>query len=247
MDLTAFFARNKAGALAFSGGVDSAYLLYEAVRAGADVTAYFVKTEFQPQFELDDARRLANQLGARLTVLEQSALSAPGVSRNPPDRCYHCKRAIFGSILTQAAADGYSQVWDGTNASDDVADRPGMKALTELEVLSPLRLCDLTKAEIRRRSKDAGLFTWDKPAYACLATRVPTGTTITAQALEAVEAAEGLLFSQGFTDLRVRLTAEGCRLQLPAAQMPLVLERREALLEVLEPIFGTVSLDLKGR
>lgn len=247
MDLTAFFARNRAAALAFSGGVDSAYLLYESIRAGADVTAYFVKTEFQPQFELDDARRLAVQLGARLVVLEQSALSAPRVSQNPPDRCYHCKKAIFGSILARAAADGYSQVWDGTNASDDPSGRPGMKALTEMEVLSPLQLCGLTKAEIRRRSKAAGLFTWDKPAYACLATRVPTGTVITAPALEAVEAAEDFLFSQGFTDFRVRLTTEGCKLQLPTAQLPLALERREALLAVLEPLFGVVALDLKGR
>jgi len=247
MTLTEFFAGHPSAALAFSGGADSSYLLYTARKSGADVTAYYVKTEFQPAFEQEDAGRLARGLGVKLRVLERSALSAGRVAENPPDRCYFCKRAIFGEILSAAAADGYTLVLDGTNASDDADDRPGMRALRELHVLSPLRLCGLAKPEIRRLSREAGLFTWDKPAYACLATRIPTGMAITADALARVERAENFLFGLGLSDLRVRVTADGCRLELPAEQMPEVLARREEILSALAPLFGGVTLSLKAR
>ncbi|MFR4278111.1 MAG: asparagine synthase-related protein [Oscillospiraceae bacterium] len=179
MTLQEFFAENPRAAIAFSGGVDSSYLLYAAVQCGADVHAYFAKTAFQPQFELDDAQRLAESVGAKLTVLELDALSSEDVARNPANRCYYCKQNIFGNLKRAAAEDGFTLILDGTNASDDAGDRPGMRALREMDVRSPLRECGLTKAEIRRLSHEAGLFTWDKPAYACLATRVPTGTRIT--------------------------------------------------------------------
>ena len=247
MELSTFFAEYPKAALAFSGGVDSAYLLWSAVNAGADVTAYFVKTEFQPQFELDDARRLAHGLGARLTVLDLQALSDPAIAANPADRCYHCKRRIFSAILNQARADGYPVILDGTNASDDAGDRPGMRALQELQVLSPLRLCGLTKAEIRRRSREAGLPTWDKPAYACLATRIPAGTPITATQLAAVEEAEQFLSRLGFSDFRVRCIPGGARLQFPERQLAAALAQRAAILERLSPLFGAVLLDLQPR
>ena len=119
-----------------------------------------------------------------MEVLPIDVLCHEKVTANPPDRCYHCKQQIFGKILEKAKADGFSLVLDGTNASDDAADRPGMRALAELKVRSPLRECGLTKAVIREKSMEAGLFTWDKPAYACLATRIPTGEVITAEKLE---------------------------------------------------------------
>ena len=247
MDLQDFWREHPKAALAFSGGADSAYLLWSAVEAGADVTAYFVKTEFQPAFELEDARRLARELGAKLTVLERSALEAEAGAANGPDRCYHCKKRIFSAIVHQAAQDGYALLLDGTNASDDPTDRPGVRALQELHVLSPLRLCGLTKDEIRRRSREAGLFTWNKPAYACLATRIPTGTPITPEALSEVEAAEAAVAALGFTDFRVRRTAEGCRLQLPEGQLARALRCREALLETLKSWFPAVTLDLAPR
>ena len=247
MELPEFWREHPSAALAFSGGADSAFLLWSAVQAGVDVTAYFVKTEFQPAFELEDARRLARELGARLTVLEHTALDAPAVSANGPDRCYHCKKQIFTAIARQAAADGYDLLLDGTNASDDPGDRPGVRALEELRVLSPLRLCGLTKEAIRRHSREAGLFTWNKPAYACLATRIPTGTPITAEALSHVETAEDAVAALGFTDFRVRLTSEGCRLQFPEEQLARALRCREALLERLRPWFSTVALDLAPR
>ena len=247
MTLTEFFHENQKAAIAFSGGVDSAYLLYAALQSGADVRAYYVKSAFQPQFELDDARRLAETLSADMRVLDVDILADETVAANPPDRCYHCKRRIFSAIASAAAADGYTLLLDGTNASDDEGDRPGMRALRELSVRSPLRECGLTKPEIRRLSREAGLFTWDKPAYACLATRVPAGERLTAEKLENTERAEDFLFSLGFTDFRVRLFNGAARLQLPAEQLPRLLERRAEILSELKKTYSAVVLDLEVR
>lgn len=247
MTLTEFFHQNQKAAIAFSGGVDSAYLLYAALQSGADVRAYYVKSAFQPQFELDDARRLAEALSADMRVLDVDILADETVAANPPDRCYHCKRRIFSAIASAAAADGYTLLLDGTNASDDAGDRPGMRALRELSVRSPLRECGLTKPEIRRLSREAGLFTWDKPAYACLATRVPAGERLTAEKLENTERAEDFLFSLGFTDFRVRLFNGAARLQLPAEQFPRLLERRAEILSELKKTYSAVVLDLEVR
>ena len=247
MTLQAFFQANPRAALAFSGGVDSAYLLWAGRHWGCDLTAYYVRTAFQPEFEYEDARRLAEEVGVPLRVVEADILSVPLAAANGPDRCYHCKRALFALLWEAARRDGHTLLLDGTNASDDSGDRPGMRALRELEVRSPLRECGLTKAEIRAQSKKAGLFTWNKPAYACLATRIPTGTAITAGDLERVEAAEGALFALGFTDFRVRLLSGAARIQLPADQWDRVSEQREAIREALSPRFDAVLLDLETR
>lgn len=247
MTLYEFFKQYPKTAIAFSGGVDSAYLLYAAKAAGASVCAYYVKSEFQPQFELDDAVRLTRELDVKMRVIELSVLSVPYVKENPSDRCYYCKKAIFNAIADAAGQDGFSVLLDGTNASDDAGDRPGMRALKELAVLSPLRECGLTKDEIRRLSKEAGLFTWDKPAYACLATRIPTGEEIKKEKLQAVEKAEGFLFSLGFSDFRVRTREGHARLQLKEEQLGLLLENRRMILEKLKEYYKTVSLDLEVR
>ena len=247
MTLSDFFKENPKVALGFSGGVDSSYLLYAAVQNGADVRPYFIKTAFQPAFELEDARRLADQVGAKLTVIEHDVLSNEAVVANPANRCYYCKTALFGLLRERAMEDGYTVLMDGTNASDDAGDRPGMKALQELEVRSPLRECGLTKARIRELSKEAGLFTYDKPAYACLATRIATGNRLTAEVLERVERAEGILFEMGFQDFRVRVFHDAARLQMIAADLPRVLKYREEIRRRLAPWFDTVLLDLKGR
>ena len=245
MELSDFFHENPRAALAFSGGTDSAYLLYAALQCGAEVRPYYVKTPFQPRFELDDALRLTKELGTELTVIEYDILDDGLIAANPADRCYHCKKKLFGLLLRERAAnDGFSLIIDGTNASDDAGDRPGMRALGELCVRSPLRECGLTKAEIRARSKEAGLFTWDKPAYACLATRVPTGRPIERELLQRVEGAESELFALGFTDFRVRLFHEAARIQLPAAQMAAALERRGDILAKLKKYFDTILLDM---
>ena len=137
MTLEQFFAENREVAIAFSGGVDSAYLLYAATRYAARVKAYYVSTAFQPAFELADARRLANELGADMQVLHVDVLMSGAVVANPPDRCYHCKNTLFRQILRAAENDGFPVLLDGTNASDDAGDRPGMRALRELSVRSP--------------------------------------------------------------------------------------------------------------
>jgi len=247
MELTDFFHEVGRAALAFSGGADSAYLLYAAVKSGIQVKAYYVKSVFQPQFELEDAGRLSKELNADLRIIEADVLSEQAVADNPPDRCYYCKKCIFAAIAREAYADGYHVLMDGTNASDDAGDRPGMKALRELSVRSPLRECGLTKDDIRRLSKEAGLFTWDKPAYACLATRIPTGTVITEADLAKTEAAEGFLASLGFTDFRIRMMGEAARIQVAEPQAGRVLERREEILEGLKKYYTAVLLDLEVR
>lgn len=247
MDFSDFFKENPKAALAFSGGVDSAYLLYAAKMAGADVRAYYVKSAFQPRFELEDAKRLCGELGVTLKILPVDVLADRAVRGNQADRCYHCKKMIFNTIAASAAADGYRMLLDGTNASDEEGDRPGMRALRELSVRSPLRECGFTKEEIRRLSKEAGLFTWEKPAYACLATRIPTGEEITAEKLKNTEAAEDFLFSLSFTDFRVRRFGEAARLQFPASQLSRALERREDIVKELKQYYSVVMLDMEAR
>lgn len=247
MTLQEFFTEHPKAALGFSGGVDSSYLLWAAVNARADIAPYYIQTAFQPAFELEDAQRLCAQIGVKLNVIRLDALADPRVAANPANRCYYCKVGLFGALRARAKADGYDLLLDGTNASDDAGDRPGMKALREMEVRSPLRECGLTKAMIRQESRKAGLFTWDKPAYACLATRVPTGRTITSELLRRVEGAETALFALGFTDFRVRLYDEAARLQLPEGQLAKAVEQRQAIRQALAPWFDVVLLDTQTR
>jgi uncharacterized protein len=247
MNLEQFFKEHNHVALAYSGGVDSSYLLYAAQKYGANVKAYYVKSAFQPEFEKKEAIELARQLNAKLSLIEVNVLADATVCSNPSNRCYFCKKVIFSTIAQKALEDGYTTILDGTNASDDASDRPGMKALQEMKVLSPLRLCDLTKAEIRKLSKEAGLFTWDKPAYACLATRIPTGMEISLEKLQNTESAEDFLFSLGFSDFRVRMMPDTAKIQMPADQLENVLKHRKEILEHFKPMYKNVLLDLEAR
>ena len=247
MTLEQFFHQVPRAALAFSGGTDSAFLMWASKRYGCDLRAYYIKTAFQPAFELEDARRLAKELDVPMTVIELDVLAVKKAAENGPRRCYYCKKALFTQLRQAAADDGYPVLLDGTNASDDAGDRPGMVALRELEVRSPLRECGITKAEVRRLSREAGLFTWNKPAYACLATRIPTGTTLTAEMLTKVERAEAAMAGLGFTDFRVRVADGAARLQVTEDQLPLVLAKREEILKALAPEFAAVTLDLAPR
>lgn len=247
MELSQFWKENPKAAIAFSGGVDSAYLLYSAIQSGSEVKAYYAKTAFQPAFELEDAKKLASQLGAQMEILSIDVLSVPNVTENPKNRCYYCKTALFTAITVAAKRDGYSLLLDGTNASDEVSDRPGMQALQELSVRSPLRECGLTKPEIRRLSKEAGLFTHDKPAYACLATRIPTGDTITPEKLARTEEAESFLHSLGLRDFRVRTLGDIARIQVTESDLKTVLKNREVILSHLKKLYSGVVLDLEVR
>ena len=247
MELKDFFKIHNKVALGFSGGVDSVYLLYAAVKYGADVAPYYVNTPFQPRFELDDARKAAQQIGAKLRLIDYDILSYGDVAENSAERCYYCKSRIFKAITDQAAGDGYTTIIDGTNASDREDDRPGIRALKELKILSPLRECGITKQEIRALSREAGLFTWSKPAYACLATRIPTDEKITSEKLDCIENGEDVLFRLGFTDFRIRFLNGGARIQIPEDQMSRLMDMRNDIVRELEPYFNAVLLDLKGR
>jgi len=247
MEIKEFFEKYPEVAIAFSGGVDSSYLLYDAKQYAKRCTAYYVKSVFQPEFEYKDARQLADELQVNLCIIEADVLSSEDVKRNPENRCYYCKQLIFSNIKKKALEDGYTVILDGTNASDDVNDRPGMKALKELEVRSPLRECGLTKDEVRKLSKEAGLFTWDKPAYACLATRIPANEPIDKDKLAKIEKAEDYLFSLGYTDFRVRTMNGHARLEVPEDQWMKVAEHRKEISEELKKLFKTVSLSLSTR
>lgn len=247
MELMEYFKKYPKTAIAFSGGVDSAYLLYAAHKAGADICAYYVKTAFQPQFELDDALRLSEELHIPMKVLHTDVLAQERIAENPCDRCYYCKKMIFAAIQKAAGEDGFTVLMDGTNASDDKNDRPGMRATQELSVKSPLRECGLTKDMVRKFSKETGLFTWDKPAYACLATRIPTGEIITEEKLKVTEAAEDYLFSLGFTDFRVRMTEGAAKLQVRKEQLEKLVESRTQIVTELKKYYTSVLLDLETR
>lgn len=241
MDIKAFFKKYNSAAIAFSGGVDSAFLLYCAKECGADVTAYYVKSAFQPQFEFEDAKRIASELEIPLKIIETNILDYDEVRRNDPLRCYYCKRHIFSQIKAQAKSDGYSVILDGTNASDDSGDRPGMKALEELKVLSPLRLCGYTKDEIRKQAKNAGLFLWNKPAYACLATRIKPNEEITPNALNFVEKAEMFMMNLGFKNIRVRVSQNEATIILKDNNQELLKEKRNIIEKEFSQYFNKVN------
>ena len=247
MDLKQFFEQHPEVAIAFSGGVDSAYLLYAAKRYGKRVKAYYVNTDFQPLFERKDACRLAGELDADMEILNVEILDCPVVTANPADRCYHCKKRLFGEILKAAKEDGFDLLLDGTNASDEASDRPGMKAISELSVRSPLRECGLTKDEIRKLSRDAGLFTHEKPAYACLATRIPTGEPITKEKLQRTEYAENYLTGLGFRDFRVRSVENVAKLQVREGDFDFLMAHRGEILDELKKYYSGVLLDLEVR
>lgn len=241
MDIKAFFKKYNSAAIAFSGGVDSAFLLYCAKKCGADVTAYYVKSAFQPQFEFEDAKRIASELEIPLKIIETNILDYDEVRRNDPLRCYYCKRRIFSQIKAQAKNDGYSVILDGTNASDDSGDHPGMKALEELKVLSPLRLCGYTKDEIRKQAKNAGLFVWNKPAYACLATRIKPNEEITPNALNFVEKAEMFMMNLGFKNIRVRVSQNEATIILKDNNQELLKEKRNIIEKEFSQYFNKVN------
>lgn len=247
MKLREFFDNNKNVAIAFSGGVDSAYLLYEAAHSSAGICAYYVKSDFQPEFELSDARRIARELNVTLKIINVDVLSSVEITSNPANRCYYCKKRIFSAIMEEATSSGFNVIADGTNASDKVSDRPGMKALAELSVRSPLRECGLTKDDIRRLSKEAGLFTWDKPSYACLATRIASGELITREKLRRTEISEAYLSSLGFADFRIRSFGDNAKIQISDNQLAKLISMKNQITSELKKYYSSVLLDLEER
>ena len=235
-------------AVAFSGGVDSTYLLHEAVKAGKEkVTALIMKTPSVPEREIDEAVTFCKSRGISFFVLPADPFSAAGFRENGRDRCYICKHFLFSALLEKAKEEGIPFVADGTNADDRKEFRPGLKALKELDIRSPLAEAGLTKKEIRELSEKEGLPTWNKPSFSCLATRFPYGEELTVEKLRRTEAAENLLADLGFTQRRVRVHGDLARIEVLPAEIPLLLERRDMISSRLEELgFLYTTVDLKG-
>ena len=235
-------------AVAFSGGVDSTYLLHEAVKAGKEkVTALIMKTPSVPERELDEAVAFCKSRGISFFVLPADPFSVEGFRENGRDRCYICKHFLFSALLEKAKEEGIPFVADGTNADDRKEFRPGLRALKELDIRSPLAEAGLTKKEIRELSEKEGLPTWNKPSFSCLATRFPYGEELTVEKLRRTEAAENLLAELGFTQRRVRVHGNLARIEVLPAEIPLLLERRDMISSRLEELgFLYTTVDLKG-
>lgn len=234
--------------VAFSGGVDSSFLLAVAAETlGARARAAIGVSPSLAASELRAARAFAANLGVRALEVPTSELRDAGYVANAGDRCYFCKRELFTRIRDAVAPAPGSTIVDGTNASDDSDDRPGMRACAELGVESPLREVGLSKPEIRWLSRRLGLSTWDKPEAACLASRVPIGTPVTTERLARIEAAEAALQEIGLRTLRVRHHDGVARIETDAAGAALVLARRELVVARLLALgYDHVTLDLAG-
>ncbi|HNX36219.1 MAG TPA: ATP-dependent sacrificial sulfur transferase LarE [Kiritimatiellia bacterium] len=238
-------------AVGFSGGVDSTLLLRVAVDVlgSGNVLALIADTPSLPRKEFAEALRLAEPMGAECAVIDPDELSDPAYAANPADRCYFCKKCLFSMIARVAAEKGFATVLDGNNADDAGDYRPGRRAAVELGVKSPLMEAGLTKAEIRALSARAGLPTADKPAMACLASRIPYGTRVTAEVLGQVERAEDALRAAGFAQCRVRHHGDIARIEVAVAELPRLLAeglREEVVRAVRAAGYRYVTLDLQG-
>lgn len=238
-------------AVAFSGGTDSAFLLFAAREAlGAEnVLALTADSAFFPREEAEGARALAANLGIRQVTVSVDPLSDPLIRQNPPDRCYHCKKRLLSVLKQRAQAEGFPCLLDGSNADDAGDYRPGAKAVRELQIISPLQEVGLTKAEIRALSKEHGLATWEKPASACLASRIPYGEPLTIEALRRVEQAEAFLRSLGFSQLRVRAHQNLARIEVPFEELQGLMEacRTNGIVPMLRSLgFTYITADLSG-
>ncbi len=237
-------------AVAFSGGVDSTFLLKAAKEVpGLQVLAVTARSFAFPGRELEEAEEFCRKEGIRQIVFEFRELEIEGFRQNPPNRCYFCKRTFLQTVGEIAEKQGINCVAEGSNVDDEGDYRPGMQAVAELGVRSPLREAGLTKGEIRLLSKEMGLATWKKPSFACLASRFPYGETITEEKLAMVEQAEQLLLKLGFSQFRVRIHGTMARIEvLPEEFTRLFQEeiREGVIRQFREYGFTYVSLDLEG-
>lgn len=236
--------------VAYSGGVDSTFLLYAALRAlGAEnVLAVMADGSFVMRRELEAALENAKKIGIQPLVIKADEFSVKEFRENPPERCYYCKKNIFSRIISEASKRGFKTIFDGSNKDDQGDFRPGLKALLELGVKSPLKEAGLSKNEIRALSSEALLPTAQAPSRACLASRIPYGTPITPELLLKVERAEDFLIGRGFGDVRVRLFEHVAVIEVPPSGMQKIIAQRSEISEALKEIgILYAALDLKGR
>lgn len=237
-------------AVAFSSGVDSTFLLKVAHDVlGDEAIAVTIRSNSFTENEFEEAREFCEKEGIRHYICEVNDLSIPGFADNPKNRCYICKKSIFSKLKKVARKYGKEYVVEGSNVDDDGDYRPGMKAIRELAIRSPLREAGLTKKEIRRLSKALDLPTWDKPSFACLASRIPYGEKITKEKLMMVEKSEKLLMQLGFRQMRVRVHGNIARIEVLPEDIEKFLRediRKTVYESLIEYGFSYVSLDLKG-
>ncbi|MDE3095196.1 MAG: ATP-dependent sacrificial sulfur transferase LarE [Chloroflexota bacterium] len=234
--------------VAFSAGVDSTLVAAAAADAlGARAVAVTGVSPSVPETEVEEAKELAARIGIRHVLLGTSEMDRPGYVENTPLRCYHCKTELYSVLEAMAQREGYAWVADGCNVDDLGDHRPGRVAAREHRVRSPLIEAGLTKAEIRELSKARGLPTWDKPAMACLSSRIPYGTPVTVEALDRIGAAEAFLRGLGLRQLRVRHHSEVARIEVEPQDLPAVVAQRERIVRRFKNLgYKYVTLDLAG-
>lgn len=238
-------------AVAFSGGADSSLILYMAVQAarknGSQVYAICIHTTLHPHGESEQARRMAEDMGAVFEEIRVDEFEQAGITDNPVDRCYRCKSYMFRNLQNRAKELGIDIIMDGTNEDDLHVYRPGVKALKELGIASPLAECGVTKAQVRKLLKEYGISAAEKPSMPCLATRFPYGTHLTKEALHRVDEAEGYLRELGFYNVRVRVHDRIARIEVDTKDEQKIMENRTQITEKLKALgYGYVTLDLEG-
>ncbi len=234
--------------IAYSGGTDSTFVLKVAHDVlGENVIAMTAVSASLPASDRNEAMEIARQIGAKHILIETDEASDPDYLANTPNRCFFCKKETYGKLADYASIHGYSIIVDGTNADDTGDFRPGRRAAGEYHVRSPLLEAGLTKDEIRQLSRDLGLPNWDKPAAACLSSRVPYGTKITLEILSQVESAEAVLHGMGLRQLRVRHHGQVARIETEPTDFLRLIEKRSEIVSKLNALGYTyVSLDLAG-
>ena len=236
--------------VAYSGGADSTFLLKVAASVLGDrAVAVTASSETYTPQELQDAKRNAEIIGAKHIIVNTHELDDPNFSSNPPDRCYYCKMELFTKLTKIAGEHGLNYIIDGSTCDDDNDFRPGMRAVAEFHVRSPLKDAGFLKEEIKVLSKDMNLPTWDKPPLPCLSTRFPYGTQITKEKVRRVAGAEEFLLSLGIRQLRVRDHDNIARIEVPRANMPIFLDEKisKQIVEKLKSLgYAYVTLDIQG-
>lgn len=238
-------------AVAFSGGVDSSLLLKIACDAarerGTRVYGVFLYTMLHPQGELEEAEKVAREMNAVFHVLKVDELEEAGIAENPADRCYRCKRYLFQQIREEMNSFGVRWILEGTNEDDLHVYRPGIRAVQELGMISPLAEVKMTKKEVRKMAEEYGISVSKKPSVPCLATRFPYGTRLSYAEMQKAGAGEAFLKTLGLFNVRLRVHGKIARIEVDLPDLPVIIEKRELITEYLKNMGYTyVTLDLEG-